>query len=282
MTISTFLGFGSYTLGFNQKLSAHFRFARTLEDPAGFNRALRNINARLGGPEHFPYGVPERQELMGFAFGPVTAISKVHSANGETPETTEPGGDWAASPVQDEPDQSQGKSHYVIAAIFISRRRRLRMLRVPNSSPQFDPLYSALPEHTRSHYAWLLARQTSQPSVPIPPGKWDEIRAANNKGGSASSWDLIRQNHERNQIVSPSSSQSPNHSQNLTGGANGTNGSYNDSPDLDSTIAIDKNDKQWDNRAFDEAQFNAVLEAERRRASQSDPSASRAERSPPQ
>ena len=53
------------------------------------------------------------------------------------------------------------------------------------------------------------------------------------------------------------------------------------SPDSDSSIAIDKNDKQWDNRAFDEAQFNAVLEAERRRASQPDASLPRAERSPP-
>jgi len=52
------------------------------------------------------------------------------------------------------------------------------------------------------------------------------------------------------------------------------------SPDPDS-IAIDKNDKQWDNRAFDEAQFSAILEAERRRASQPDASSSRAERSPP-
>lgn len=39
------------------------------------------------------------------------------------------------------------------------------------------------------------------------------------------------------------------------------------SPDLNSSIAIDKNEKQWESRAFDESQFEAVLEAERRRAS---------------
>jgi len=108
VAISTFLGFGSYTFGFNQKLSAHFRFARTLEDPAGFNRALQNINARLGGPEHFPYGVPERrEELMGVALGPHVANGP--NANGSSPETTEPGEGWAAYPVQ-EPDQNQGRS----------------------------------------------------------------------------------------------------------------------------------------------------------------------------
>jgi len=108
VAISTCLGFGSYTLGFNQKLSAHFRFARTLEDPAGFNKALRNINVRLGGSEHFPYGVPERQEEpMGFAIGP--RVAKDPNVNESPLETTEPGGDWAASLVQ-ESDQNQGRS----------------------------------------------------------------------------------------------------------------------------------------------------------------------------
>ena len=53
------------------------------------------------------------------------------------------------------------------------------------------------------------------------------------------------------------------------------------SPDPDSSIAIDKSDKQWDNRAVDEAQFSALLEAERRRASQPDANLQRAERGPP-
>ena len=39
------------------------------------------------------------------------------------------------------------------------------------------------------------------------------------------------------------------------------------SPDLDPSTTTDKNDKRWDGRALDEAQFEAVLEAERRRAS---------------
>lgn len=113
MTISTFIGFSSYTFGFNQKLSAHFKFARSLENPTGFNQALRNINTRLGGPEHFSFGVPERrEELMSVALGPgVTALSKDTNVNGSTHEIAEPIEGWNASPSQDGLDQNQGEYH---------------------------------------------------------------------------------------------------------------------------------------------------------------------------
>jgi hypothetical protein len=116
VTISTFLGVGSYTFGFNQKLTAHFRFARSLENPVGFNRALRNINVHLGGPEHFPYGVPERrEEVVGIVPGP---ISKSPNVDKSPLETTEPGEDWALSQSQEEPDQNQGKLSYVITVFL--------------------------------------------------------------------------------------------------------------------------------------------------------------------
>lgn len=53
-------------------------------------------------------------------------------------------------------------------------------------------------------------------------------------------------------------------------GAARADGTYNrdGSPDLDSSVTVDKDEKRWDNRAFDEAQFEAVLEAEKRRTSQ--------------
>ena len=116
MAISTFLGIGSYTFGFNQKLTAHFKFARSLEDPAGFNRALRNVNFRLGGPERFPYGVPERQEeLMGIVPGPIATLSKGSDVSGPPLETTEPGERWAGEATQgSESDQNQSKFPYVI------------------------------------------------------------------------------------------------------------------------------------------------------------------------
>lgn len=201
MTIGTFLGFGSYSFGISQKLSAHSRFARSLEDPAGFNRALRNINTRLGGPDHFPYGVPEkREEGMTIAFEPgPTDQSKDPHINKSSTAAGEPGEDWTGSAVQNEIDRNQ-------------------------------------------------AQQPDQSRVQRPPSKWEEIRAANNKSGSLSSWDIIRQNHERNRGI----------------GADSTGDRHN-STDLDSSI--NKSEKQWDSRALDEAQFEAVLEAERRRAS---------------
>lgn len=135
---------------------------------------------------------------------------------------------------------------------------------------RFNPVYFTSREYIRSYSAcWPTARPTDQPSVQRPPSKWDEIRAVNNKGGTLSSWDLIRQSHERNKMSPPSSSQPSTHSSNPVGGAareGGIHGSH-DSPGLDSSIAIDEDGKKWGKRALDEAQFEAVLEAERRRAS---------------
>jgi hypothetical protein len=71
--------------------------------------------------------------------------------------------------------------------------------------------------------------------------------------------------------MSPHSPSQPStHSRNPVGSAAGGSGAQDsyDSPDLDSSIAIDENEKKWAKRALDEAQFEAVLEAERRRASQ--------------
>ena len=113
---------------------------------------------------------------------------------------------------------------------------------------------------------WPIAQQTRQGSIQRPTGKWDEIRAANNKAGTLSSWDLIRQSHERNKTP-PLSSQSTTRSGNPNGSSTGED-RYN-SPDLDSSVTIDENERKWDKRALDEAQFEAVLEAERRRASKS-------------
>ena len=268
MVTSTFMGFSSYTLGFNQKLSAHFKFARSLENPAGFNRALRNVNARLGGPEHFPYGVPEhREEHMGFLLGPgVVALPRDPSHSGSSRDTTEPGEGWAVSSSPEELDQSQGTSWFHAS---FPGCRRLRTQQIPISVTVALTSSTSLPEYIRSHLICRLpARQTHQPSVQRPPSRWDQIRAANNRGGTLSSWDLIRQNHERNRLLPPSPSQPSTDSRNpVAAGGDRTHGSY-DSPDSDSSTAINEHERKWDKRAIDEAQFEAVLEAERRRASQ--------------
>lgn len=42
----------------------------------------------------------------------------------------------------------------------------------------------------------------SDPPAPAPRTKWDEIRTANNRGAQNSSWDKLRQSHERKDIKS--------------------------------------------------------------------------------
>ncbi|KAL4253211.1 hypothetical protein ABKN59_004725 [Abortiporus biennis] len=72
----------------------------------------------------------------------------------------------------------------------------------------------------------------SRPTSAKPASKWDEIRASNN-GAKTSSWDALRQGHERNTLPEGVSIQSP-------------------------TLNTD------DERAREQARFDALLEAERR------------------
>ncbi|KAG0708957.1 hypothetical protein DFH29DRAFT_842741 [Suillus ampliporus] len=75
-----------------------------------------------------------------------------------------------------------------------------------------------------------------------PKNRWEEIRAANARSsGYVSSWDTIRQRHERNRLPNSTSSQS------------------NDPP-LSAT----------DDRAAEQAKFDTILEAERRRGQSQD------------
>jgi hypothetical protein len=67
-----------------------------------------------------------------------------------------------------------------------------------------------------------------------PPSRWDEIRAANARNAAQqSSWDALRQNHERNQVAR-----------------------------TDDAYSSTEND-----RAQEQARFDAMLEAERRSSS---------------
>ena len=70
--------------------------------------------------------------------------------------------------------------------------------------------------------------------------RWDEIRAANARAGRSSTWDVLRQSHERNQI--PGNSQST---------------------EVPSGPPLDDADAE---RAREQARFDAWLEAERKAA----------------
>lgn len=82
----------------------------------------------------------------------------------------------------------------------------------------------------------------ASPQATQPQNRWEEIRAANARSvGYASSWDAIRQRHERNRL--PNSTSSPR----------------NDPPS-----------SGVDDRTAEQAKFDAILEAERRRGQSQD------------
>jgi hypothetical protein len=82
----------------------------------------------------------------------------------------------------------------------------------------------------------------ASPQATQPKNRWEEIRAANARSvGYASSWDAIRQRHERNRL--PNSTSSPR----------------NDPPS-----------SGMDDRTAEQAKFDAILEAERRRGQSQD------------
>jgi len=186
-TTSSALG---YLAGFPHKLFYHARFAWSLEDGAGFNQALQNINLRLGGSTPWPYGVPVKDDAFPVAIG----NPRVRSS----------------PPSGDEPSFNEDATW--------------------NTSSDTSSAPSQQPTATHSS-----------------SGRWDEIRAANSKSGTLSSWDLLRQAHERSRVQNQteSGSQEP------------------------------EEPSDFDNKGdptrppSDEARFSAMLEAERRRSSQS-------------
>jgi len=174
-----------FAYGFKQKLDAHRKFARALENPAGFNRALQGVNLRLGGTTPWNYGVPVREDLL----------------DDSTPRTT------PDSEFQEERDRSSNTGLWDTSS-------------TPSSSP-------------------IPTRPTSQPQASTNNSRWEQIRGGSN-GGPVSSWDTIRQNHERSRIQGDSRSDAPSLAQ-----------------------------PEETTRTADEARFELMLEAERRRSQRS-------------
>lgn len=61
-SVGTLTATFGYAWGFKNKLDGHRKFAGSLEDPAGFNRALEQVNLRLGGTTPWNYGVPTAED----------------------------------------------------------------------------------------------------------------------------------------------------------------------------------------------------------------------------
>jgi hypothetical protein len=139
--LATFtLGFTGYTFGKLSMLRAHYDYVRNLENPAGFEKAMENVQAKLGGL------VPQ-----GFV------IERVYEPS---------------------PDDHSNQNESII---------------LPTASDDSP------------------TRQSSQASEQPPLSKWDQIRKMNDNTSKNSSWDTLRQKHER----SSSTVKSPNSDEEL-------------------------------------------------------------------
>ncbi|KAG1761920.1 hypothetical protein EDD22DRAFT_894044 [Suillus occidentalis] len=97
-------------------------------------------------------------------------------------------------------------------------------------------------ENWKKSWSHSNAPDATSPQATQPKNRWEEIRAANARSvGYVSSWDAIRQRHERNRL--PNSTSSPG----------------NDPPS-----------SGMDDRTAEQAKFDAILEAERRRGQSQD------------
>ncbi|KDR85086.1 hypothetical protein GALMADRAFT_52070, partial [Galerina marginata CBS 339.88] len=139
--IATFTyGFTGYTLGKVSMLNAHYNYVRSLENPAGFGKAMENVQAKLGGlvPPSF---IIER----------------------------------AYEPSPDDPNQIPDTESRII-------------LPTPSDSA---------------------ATNTDQTSAQPTLSRWDQIRKINNQTAHNSSWDIIRQRHERDTVKSSKNNDGP-------------------------------------------------------------------------
>lgn len=94
-----------FAYGFKQKLDAHRKFARALENPAGFNRALQGVNLRLGGTAPWNYGVPVREDFLDDSTPRTTPDSEFQEERDRSGST----GLWDTSPIPTRPTpQPQG------------------------------------------------------------------------------------------------------------------------------------------------------------------------------
>ncbi|KAF9532018.1 hypothetical protein CPB83DRAFT_848196 [Crepidotus variabilis] len=125
-----------YFLGSFQKLSAHVRYLHSLQDPAGYAEAIRNIETRIG-------------ITNGQTRGP--SISLIEKPQARSTDDSEP----------------------------------------PEAKPLILPGSAATSE-------------APKPQTQKALGKWEQIRKNNNNSAHVSSWDALRQKHEKEAVkISP-------------------------------------------------------------------------------
>ncbi|EGO03506.1 hypothetical protein SERLA73DRAFT_175014 [Serpula lacrymans var. lacrymans S7.3] len=163
--------------GMLRQVLAHRQFAKALEDPKGFMRALADVHHRLGGEGELGFTLERlRNEGTG--------------RNAQVPERVEQGPEMVDEDYWDRPR----------------------------------------PSVNESANATVITETSSNTAASQPAARWNEIRAANARAaGQQSSWDAIRQKHERNRL-----------------------------PNSSSNTVVDE-------RALEQAKFDAMIEAERRK-----------------
>ncbi|GJE87628.1 hypothetical protein PsYK624_037110 [Phanerochaete sordida] len=185
-----------------RRASAHLNFVKTLDDRAAFFHALQNVHRRLGGESTLDWlSVPAR-DGGGGAPGPgpmARAPLPRADVHGDVPQPVEGDAPWTAA----EPFPRAGGASAAEAA--------------PPDTPGAQGAQVAA--HAKS--------------------RWNEIRTANARGAQASSWDALRQQHERRRNVDDVQQQQP------PAGLPGMS-------DLEAE------------RAQEQARFDAMLEAERK------------------
>lgn len=198
--VATGTAFGSLALGNALTLKSHFDFVRSLNNTAGFAGAIDRIQKQAGLPQ--PNGpIIQRRYEIG------------EGLHGNT-------------------EEQQG--HFPSFSIYPSFQLTFKYPEFTQTLPMAESPPPPPPQQQQEQSQSQGSAQDRHPS-----SKWDQIRAANAAASTSSTWDALRQKHEKSQAQKPG----------------------NDSPSQSTNPPAD-------DRATEQARFNALLERERNLSSQ--------------
>lgn len=180
-------------IGQVSRLKSHIAFTRSLDNPSGFEQAIEHIYAK--GPDGasgkklgFSVGwdVPSQGGAQGGVVGEVLGMQGHEEViRRKRKQEDEELGGFTSLPAPEPVADSQQA----------------------NSTADFPRSANSSPSPSDSSFASTSSLPSSTPSASEPDSgaansksKWDEIRAANSRGVNPSSWDSIRQSHERTRV----------------------------------------------------------------------------------
>lgn len=211
---------GGYIYGTFRQASGHMKFQAMLEDPVGMEQAMENVNIRQGGTN--PLNITFRFKQVSNGETSSSIRQQSHTADSTT---------WPSDSGTDAPPAPPP---------------------LPNVSQKRSPGMVSTQTWTDMCNSMTSVNEAVQEN-----GRWAQIRKANNPSAQDSSWDRLRQTHERAGMKQPAAA------------APGSSATSSNSPERYSG--------DDDERARQQAEFDALLEAERR-LGQEDPSRPTVER----